>query len=204
VQSDVELLTAWRSGDTICGERLFDRHFRALDRFFRSKVATGTDDLVQQTFLACVEGRDRMRDDAHFRAYMFGAARRILYRELRTRHGDAAADVSVASICDLQPGLETGLLGEEDERVLLEALRRLPIEYQVALELRFWEDMTGPELAEALGIPEGTVRTRLRRGLLRLREEVARVQAGAAELASTMTRLADWAECIRHEAGAES
>lgn len=202
MQTDVELLTAWRAGDTACGERLFDRHFRVLNRFFRSKVAAGTDDLVQRTFLACVEGRDRIRDDTHFRAYMFGAARRILYRELRGRHDEGVTDLSVASICDLHPGLETGLLGQEDERVLLEALRRIPVDYQVALELRFWEDLTGPELAEALGIPEGTVRTRIRRGLLRLREEVARIGAGEVGLASTMTRLADWAAQVKGELGA--
>jgi RNA polymerase sigma-70 factor (ECF subfamily) len=203
MQSDVELLTAWRAGDALCGERLFDRHFRVLNRFFRSKVAAETDDLVQRTFLACVEGRDRIRDDTHFRAYMFGAARRILYRELRGRLGDAVADLSVASIHDLHPGLETGLLGQEDERVLLGALRRIPVDYQVALELRFWQDLTGPELALALGIPEGTVRTRIRRGLLRLREEVARIEAGEVELASTMTKLADWSARIQSELGPE-
>ena len=51
----------------------------------------------------------------------------------------------------------------EEQRLLLEALRRIPLDLQIAIELHYWEGMSGPDLAQVLDIPEGTVRSRLRR-----------------------------------------
>ena len=65
---DDDLLERWRAGDKRAGNALFERHFRSLVRFFRNKVSTGIEDLVQETLLACVRGRDRLRDDGSFRA----------------------------------------------------------------------------------------------------------------------------------------
>ena len=62
-----------------------------------------------------------------------------------------------------------------------EALRRIPLELQVALELYYWEGMAGPELAAALDLPEGTVRTRLRRGRQLVREQLTELGAPADE-----------------------
>ena len=196
-QSDVELLQAWRNGDAKSGERLFDRHFSALNGFFRAKLTRGAEDCVQQTLLACLEGRDRIRDDAHFRAYMFGAARRVLYTVYeRRRKDEPAPDFSIASVAELEPGLQTQHIAREDERLLLEGLRRLPLNYQITLELRFWQGLTGPQLAEALGVPEGTVRTRIRRGLAQLREIMATLEAGEEALESTSMRLSEWAQAV--------
>jgi len=51
----------------------------------------------------------------------------------------------------------------EEERALLGALRGLPLELQVLLELHYWEDLSTSELAGVLEIPQGTVKTRIRR-----------------------------------------
>ena len=50
-----ELLEAWRGGDRRAGEQLFERHYAAVSRFFRKKLEFGVDDLIQRSFLACVE-----------------------------------------------------------------------------------------------------------------------------------------------------
>ena len=57
--TDTELLSAWRGGDLECGRTLFERHFDGVRRFFANKLDHGAEDMVQRTFLACVEGRDR-------------------------------------------------------------------------------------------------------------------------------------------------
>ena len=54
-QTDLELFDAWTSGDTEAAGELFERHYEAVDRFFRNKLLDGYDDLVQQTFAACLE-----------------------------------------------------------------------------------------------------------------------------------------------------
>jgi DNA-directed RNA polymerase specialized sigma24 family protein len=55
-RSDLELLDAWHTGDTAAANELFDRWFRQLYMFFRTKVDDGVaEDLVQQTLLSCVQ-----------------------------------------------------------------------------------------------------------------------------------------------------
>ena len=52
MRTDFELLDAWAGGDKKAARELIDRHFPALFRFFRSKVAEGVEDHVQETLLA--------------------------------------------------------------------------------------------------------------------------------------------------------
>ncbi|SFF51484.1 RNA polymerase sigma factor, sigma-70 family, partial [Nannocystis exedens] len=74
--SDSILLAAWCAGDRAAGSALFERHFRAVARFVRSKVAreAEVDDLVQSTFLACLEAGQRYRGEGSLRAYLLGIA----------------------------------------------------------------------------------------------------------------------------------
>ena len=162
---DAELLDAWRQGDDASGRVLFGRHFAGVHRFFANKVAHGVDDLVQETFLACVESRDRLREGGSFRAFIYAVARRRLYRKWRDeRRGAGAIDFGLTSVQDLMPSPSTQLRAQEEQRVLLAALRQLPVDLQMALELYYWEGLRAAELATVLDIPEGTVRSRLRRG----------------------------------------
>ena len=82
-KSDIDLLDAWRAGDPRAGNELFNRHFDSVCRFFANKAGNEVDDLIQRTFLACVEGRDRFRGDASFRGYLFGVARNVLHARLQ-------------------------------------------------------------------------------------------------------------------------
>ena len=194
---DEELFEAWRAGDRAAGNQLFARYFSGIYRFFRNKVDRGVEDLVQRTFMACVEGRDRVRGGL-FRSYLFGAAHNILrshYRRERALARDVDADER--SIVDMGAGLSTLLAVHDEQRLLLEALRRLTLADQTLLELFYWERFTGPELAEFLAVPENTARTRLRRARIRLEEEISRLNAAPERLQSTMGDLDKWAESLR-------
>lgn len=189
---DLELLEVWRSGDGEAGGELFERHFSAVYGFFRNKTSGAVDDLVQKTFMACVEGRDRVKTNS-FRAYLFGVARNILYGEYRRRRKHEAVDFGASSAQDLDPGPSTALGKKEEHRLLLQALRRIPLDYQVALELYYVEGMRGPELAEVLDVPEPTVRSRIRRGLEQVKKEIERVASTPALAESTVGGLESWA-----------
>ena len=93
---DFELLDAWRSGDRAAGNTLFERHFDAVCRFFANKVNDNVDDLIQKTFLGCIEGRDRFRKQSSFRTYLFAVAHNILRVHFRTRPDDSG-EVDFAS-----------------------------------------------------------------------------------------------------------
>lgn len=191
-EDDRELLARWRDGDNRAGNRLFDRHFRALLRFFRNKVDTDVEDRIQETLIACVRGRDRLRDDSSFRAYLFATAKFVLYEHLRQRQRGRAVDVDEESLADLVPGLSTAFAKHREQQVLLQALRMLPVEFQVTLELYYWEGLSGPELAAALGVPEATVRSRIKRGSEKLRAHVEKLASSPELVASTMNGVEQW------------
>jgi RNA polymerase sigma factor (sigma-70 family) len=202
VRSDLELLDAWRDGDRAAGNELFDRHFDAVFRFFRNKVTEGAEDLVQQTFLACVQARDGFRGDASFRTYLFTAARSKLYTyfDKRRREGENI-DWGVASCVDLGASPSGILAKDAEQRLLLLGLRRLPVDLQIALELYYFEQLRGPQLAEVLDVPEGTVRSRLRRGRELLRARIEELAEGPGQVESTMTDLEGWADGLRDAIG---
>lgn len=194
-RDDLELLGAWRAGDAGAANELFDRYFRQLYTFFRTKVDDGVaEDLVQQTLLACVQNVEGFRGDASFRTYVFCAARSRLYNHYGAEDRKRARfDPGLSSCADL--GIEPSYARDtrEDHRLLLQALRRIPIELQLALELYYFEKMPASELAVVLGQPEGTVRSRLRRGIEQLRQRLAELGSGATPIESTLSNLDDWA-----------
>lgn len=165
---DLELLEAWRAGDERAGSQLFERHFEAMYRFFRGKIEDDVEDMVQQTFLTCVRNRDAFRGDSSFRTYLFRVAKSRLYDALRKRTR-AGTPVSMCTMEDLRTSPSTWVARGQDLRLLHVALERLPLELQLAVELFYFEDQSASQVAEILEIPEGTVRSRVRRAVEQLR-----------------------------------
>lgn len=172
MSSDVDLLIAWRSGDRDAGDALLGKYFEPLCRFFRSKLDGDVDDLVQRTFLDCVEARDRVRDGG-FRSYVYGVARNRLADHLRGRlRREGEIDLDDISIADLGTSPSQALLRSQEQQLLLQALRTLAVDDQIALELTYWEGLLGEEVAAVLGVEASTVRSRLTRARSRLRAAV--------------------------------
>ncbi len=173
--SDADLLHAWQDGDETAGQRLFKRHFKSLYRFFRNKVGDDCDDLIQHTFLAALKGIDGFRGHSSFRTYLFVIARHELYRYLRRRQRDQDRfDPEHATLEGLAPSPSSDAARAELENLVLAALRRIPVDMQVALELHYWEDLTTRQLAETLEVPEGTIKSRIQRGRTALDKEIRR------------------------------
>ncbi|WP_428263426.1 RNA polymerase sigma factor [Haliangium sp.] len=198
MDSDLDLLEQWRSGDQRAGNELFQRHFDSIYRFFDNKVHGDIDELVQSTFLACVRSRDQFRGQSSFRTYLFTVARHELYRYLRRRRRDGERlDFGVTSIEDLGHSVRSQMAKNQTHERLLAALRTLPVDLQVLLELFYWEGMGNAELAEVLDVAPATVRTRLYRARQVLRE---RLEALANEPAPVRTSIEDldaWASAMR-------
>lgn len=161
--TDLELLANWRAGDRAAGGELLSRHFDSLYRFFANKIPEEAEDLIQATLASCVRYADKLAQASSFRAYLFTIARNELYRCLRKRGPAADIDFGVSSIVDLAPSPATHAAAAERDRDLLGALRALPVEAQVVLELHYWEDLSASELADVLSLPTGTIKSRLRR-----------------------------------------
>jgi RNA polymerase sigma factor (sigma-70 family) len=197
--TDYELLARWRAGDEAAGGALAERHVGSLYRFFHNKVHDAIDDLAQKTLLACVEARDRIDEQRSFRAYLLGIARHQLFHHYRELRRNARfEDFAQLSVAELVGSPSRELAVEEQRRLLLTALRRLPIEAQIVFELHYWEGMTTAEIASTVGEPDGTIKSRLSRGKAVLREIIAELDADPQQRESTLTRLEDWARSL-HE-----
>jgi RNA polymerase sigma-70 factor (ECF subfamily) len=207
MRSDGELLAAWQAGDRDAGNALVDRHFDTITRFFRNKVCSEDDvaELVGQTFLGCTTGKDSYRGDASVRQFLFSIAHNVLRKYIRRRYKRGREHVDFAAVCvqELEPASLSSIVAHKREaQSLVQALREIPVEDQVVLELMYFEGMSGSELAGVLGLPEGTVRGRLARGKQRLRERVAALLARAAAPADvTPEQLDAWAGELRRHQG---
>jgi RNA polymerase sigma factor (sigma-70 family) len=198
VSDDFELLERWQAGDRAAAKQLFERHFDAIYRFLASKVDSGVEDLVQETFLACVQGRDRFRGASSFRGYMFGTARNVLLSHYRKRRRFESVDeVGSSRLIDLDPTASRMLAKREEERLVLEGLRRVPLDYQIILELYYWEGLSGPEVAELLGISLTAMRSRLHRAKQELLQQLQSLSAASDVLSSTLSDLDGWAVALR-------
>ncbi len=198
-ETDAQLFAAWCAGDRSSGATLFDRHYESIARFFHNKVDDASAaDLIQNTFLGCVEARERFRGDSGFRTFLFAVARNLLHKHYRDHQGPRGRiDFGEVTACDLAPTASEVLRADEEKLLLLQALRRVPIECQEAMELLYWEKLTVAEIAEIAGIPAGTVKTRLHRGRRLLEEQMALLAATPALLESTLANLEGWAEDVR-------
>lgn len=192
---DLQLLHAWREGDAAAGEALFERHFEAVYGFFCNKLGGhAVDDLVQQTFLGCLEGRDRFREESSFRTYLFAIAHRQLmkYRERWGKARERGADFDVDRVEGLENSPSQLIVDHAEQALLVRALRRIPLDLQVVLELFYWENMRSHEIASIIDVPHGTARSRLRRARDKLAETLESISRDPTLCASTIGNLEDW------------
>ena len=153
---------------------LVDRYYAALYRFALSLARNSADacDLTQQTFYVWAAKGHTLRDAAKAKTWLFTT----LYREfLRGRR----RDIRVTSIEDLLPG-ESDIADEEidcvrrlDGAQILQALGAIPEAFRATLTLFYLEDLSYHEISETLGVPVGTVMSRLSRGKDQLRSALA-------------------------------
>ncbi|HTZ20114.1 MAG TPA: RNA polymerase sigma factor [Opitutaceae bacterium] len=153
---------------------LVDRYYAALYRFALSLARSQADacDLTQQTFYVWATKGHTLRDTAKAKTWLFTT----LYREfLRGRR----RDTRLTSLEELPPG-ENDIADDEIDRLrqldgtlVLEALGAVAEVFRAPLTLFYLEDLSYQEIAETLGVPVGTVMSRLSRGKDQLRAALA-------------------------------
>lgn len=194
---DLDLLLGWRRGEARMGAELYDRHKTAVTNLFRRNVQSKQDipDLVQQTFLACVHGKNDPEITGPVRGYILGIAFHTMtafFRRARRAPALGIDEERGTTLASIEPDPEYLLTLGDEQRLLMKAIRRLPIEHQVIIELNYWEGITCSEIATILDVPPGTVKSRLQRGRAALEKNLAALAESPDLLAATTMSLSGW------------
>jgi RNA polymerase sigma-70 factor (ECF subfamily) len=181
---DVESLRRITSGDQGAAAGLYDRHARALYSLILRIVGeeAEAEDVLQEVFVQAFRqaGRyDASRGAVAAWLLMMARSRAIdRVRARRARFEGRTGEVLVLNdLPDSQPDVASAMLDQEQTRLLRAALGDLPLLQRMAIELAYYEGLTHSEIAERLEQPLGTVKTRIRLGLLKLRDVLTEGQA---------------------------
>ena len=152
-------------------ERALEDSYRLYGPMVRSYLrrfvdADEADDVLQVVFLELWRSRDRIDPSRPLEGWLFGIARKRAIDQLRRRRPGV---IPMEAVRDL--------VGDDGDRFVdrvawaaevRAGLDRLPVEQQEAIELSYFGDLTQPEIAAQLGVPLGTVKARMARGMRRL------------------------------------
>lgn len=172
IPSDAELVTA-SVRDPDAFTELFARHWDSLYRYCLHRAGSAGEDIAAEAFRVAFDRRKRYDprySDA--RPWLFGIATNVLRDHFRTarreeRKLERSAALNILSRSDAAPdGLERQLLGPH----LAAALQGIPAADRDALLLLAWADLDYEQIAAALDVPLGTVRSRIHRARQRVRE----------------------------------
>jgi RNA polymerase sigma factor (sigma-70 family) len=173
-RSDAELLARAGTEPELFG-LVFDRHFGAIHRYLERRIGTdGADELAAEVFRIAFEQRGHFRP-LHESAlpWLYGVATNLLLKRRRSERRHLRALIRLEASADrhsILDGAEERLDARSTRAQLLEALGSLPKGDRDVVVLVAWEDLSYEEVAAALDVPIGTVRSRLNRARRRLRE----------------------------------
>ena len=171
---DAQLVDRVKNGDVSAYEELMHRHQALAQRvaYLACGSASEAEDAVQEAFVKAYYALDRFREGAEFRPWLLaivtnearnrarasGRRARLALRAGEVRPSDGAA-----------PSSEEAVLAYAERQRLLDALEELSEEDRSVISMRYLLELSEQETAEALGVPKGTVKSRLSRALGRLR-----------------------------------
>jgi RNA polymerase sigma-70 factor (ECF subfamily) len=191
VDPDSELVERWQAGDETAFRDLIRRHERRVYRLLFRMMGSHeeAEDVAQEAFLSLHRHGHRFRREARFSTFVYRvAANAALNRRRalgRSRNRVNELKISQEAGFDTASGPrdpEDAAAGSEARARVQEALLELPDDLRMAVLLYDIEGQSYQEVSRALGIPEGTVKSRIHRARNTLRERLrSYVEAGSAE-----------------------
>jgi len=137
-------------------------------------------DAVQDGFIKAWRGLPTLRDPDRFEAWLRSLVARSCIDQLR-RRGRRPIEVELTPIDG--PSIGDTSASFADRELLDEILRRLPPDWRAVVVLRYYFDLTLPEIAQALRIPVGTAKSRLHRSIALMREAMPEADPESAPVA---------------------
>lgn len=167
--------------------QLVERHHNPLMGYLY-RMTSGdrqlAEDLVQETFLRMVRGIQRYAYPRPFKPWLYAIATNLGRDHYKAASTRLAAELDETLWHDTSP--EETTLADDEVQTVIRALGDMPDFQREVIALRFYQGLSLAEIADALDIPAGTVKSRLSLGLKRLREQLlttdkAEIERGRAE-----------------------
>jgi RNA polymerase sigma-70 factor (ECF subfamily) len=172
--SDEALYESLLTGDLRAFDALYERYERPLFGFIRKHLPDTheAEDVLHETFMAILRDRTGARAAQSLRAWIFQVARHLcLNRQRSARRATRALETEARSPEETHHGPERALEHQQAQDALREAVAKLPLELGELYSLRT-QGMSYAEMADVLGIPLGTVKSRMHQLVKHLREEM--------------------------------
>lgn len=174
-QTDEQLMAQAAAGSNTAIEELYRRYARRLKGFFFMQLGGDEElaaDATHDVFLRAYEARSRYREGSNVSTWLFTIAYNICKNHYRSNAYEAemlaSLDAEPVSDQQIEVEMDAAQLDETLERVLSE----LPPPLHQIFSLHYQEELTVPQVAEIVGIPEGTVKSRLHKTMNIIREKL--------------------------------
>ena len=178
--TDEDLVEAFQGGDTAVFDILVQRWDRKIQGAIYRFVGASEDarDLCQEAFLRAYRGLRTFKKDARFSSWLYQIALNVCRDRLRRRRGRTVVSLDEldesgqeAAVLPGPSPLDLAEARDLSERVA-RAVASLPDEQREVIVLKEYQGLTFAEIAGVLGVPLSTVKTRLYRGLVQLRQRL--------------------------------
>jgi RNA polymerase sigma-70 factor (ECF subfamily) len=171
---DAQLIERYRAGDADAAEALVRAHQHEIFRLALSILddPAEADEAAQDAFVAALNALDRYRGEAAFSTWLYRIAVNVCrgrLRQRRSRERLRDALTNVLRLAGAPPRPEDAAFQQERDSALWQAIRALDEKHRLPLVLFYYHDLPTAEIAQVLGISEGTVHSRLHTARQRLR-----------------------------------
>ena len=170
--TDEDLMLAVRAGDTSCLAPLFERHHRHLFDYLARMTGNRSvaEDLVQDVFIRILKYRHTFRDDSQFGTWAFRIARNVRADHFRGHHMRETALNEAAEPATPEASTADAFEHGRQAARLRRALLLMREDQRELIVLARYHGMRYEAIADLLGVEVGTVKTRMHRAIVQLRD----------------------------------
>ena len=178
-QTDEQLMAKAAAGSDTAFEELYRRYARRLKGFFFLQLGGDEElaaDATHDVFLRAYEARDRYQEGRQVDTWLFT----IAYNICRNHYRSNAYEAQLLATLDAEPVADQQIEVQLDQAVLDEALAQvldeLPAPLHQIFSLHYQEELTIPQIAEIVGVPEGTIKSRLHKTMNIIRKKLKKYE----------------------------
>ena len=177
--TDEQLMARAKAGNDAAFEELYHRYARRLKGFFFLQLGGNEElaaDATHDVFLRAYEARNRYQEGKNVSTWLFT----IAYNICRNHYRSNTYETQLSSTLDAEPisdeQIEVQLDAAALDDALAQVLSELPPPLHQLFSLHYQEELTIPQVAEIVGIPEGTVKSRLHKTMNIIRKKLKRYE----------------------------